>query len=105
MTRKREGWLDLVFALDHQKVEEIQRRGLDRDHRFAGAGHGIRDLGQHEFVGAAILRTEHGFHEEHPGFRPATPESFMPDLQTVYNRGAWLERLGSTSCALRFARK
>ena len=60
--RKRKRRLDLVFALDHQQVEEIQRRRLDRDHGLAGSGHGIGHLGQHEIVGAAILRAENGFH-------------------------------------------
>ena len=59
---EREGRLDLVFALDHQDVEEIQRRRLDRDHGFARTRHGIRHVGQHEVVGLAILRAENGFH-------------------------------------------
>ena len=60
--RKRKRRLDLVLALDHQQVEEIQRRGFDRDHGLAGLGHGIGHIGQHEIVGAAILRAENGFH-------------------------------------------
>src|ERR1700748_2858786 len=50
------------FDLDHQDVEEIQRRCLDRDHGLAGTGHGIRHVGQHEVVGLAKLRAENGFH-------------------------------------------
>ena len=60
--RKRKRRLDLIFALDHQQVEEIQRRGFDRYHGLAGPGHGIGHIGQHEIVGAAILRAENGFH-------------------------------------------
>ena len=60
--RERKRRLDLVLALDHQDVEEIQRRGLDRDHGLARAGHRIGHIGQHEIVGSAILRAENGFH-------------------------------------------
>ena len=60
--RKRKRRLDLVLALNHQQVEEIQRRGFDRYHGLAGPGHGIGYIGQHEVVGAAILRAENGFH-------------------------------------------
>ena len=60
--RKRERRLDLVLALDHQDVEEIQRRGLDRNHGLSRFGHRIGDVGQHEIVGLAILRAENGFH-------------------------------------------
>jgi hypothetical protein len=60
--REREGRLDLVFALDHQDVEEIQRRRLDRDHGLARARHGIGHVSQHEVVGLAILQAENGFH-------------------------------------------
>ncbi|MEY9900307.1 hypothetical protein ABIA44_004481 [Bradyrhizobium sp. USDA 329] len=60
--RERERRLDLVLALNHQDVEEVQRRRLDRDHGFAGTRHRIRHLGQNEIVGLAILRAEDGFH-------------------------------------------
>ena len=77
--RKRERRLDLVLALDHQDVEEIQRRRLDRDHRFAGPGDRIGDVGQHEIVGAAILRAENGFHgPTRVSF--SDRDGFLPDL-------------------------
>ncbi|MGY4448923.1 hypothetical protein ACVWZR_003583 [Bradyrhizobium sp. i1.3.1] len=60
--RERERRLDLVLALNHQDVEEVQRRRLDRDHRFAGTCHRIRHVGKHEIIGLAILRAEDGFH-------------------------------------------
>ena len=60
--RERERRLDLVFALDHQEVEEVQRRGFDPDHGFSRSSHGIRHVRQHEIVGLAILRAENGFH-------------------------------------------
>jgi hypothetical protein len=60
--RKRKRRLDLVLALDHQDVEEIQRRGFDRNHGLPGSATGIGDVGQHEIVGLAILRAENGFH-------------------------------------------
>ena len=61
--RERERRLDLVLALNHQDVEEIQRRGMYSDHRFAGAGDGIVNVGEHEFVGAAIFGAENRLHE------------------------------------------
>jgi len=60
--RKRERRFDLIFALDHQQVEKVQRRRFDRDHGLTGFGDGVRYVGQHEVVGAAILRTKDGFH-------------------------------------------
>ncbi|MGX1348832.1 hypothetical protein AB7M49_002408 [Bradyrhizobium elkanii] len=60
--RERERRLDLVLALDHQDVEEIQRRRLDRDHGFAGTRHRIGHVSQHEIVGLTVLRAEDGFH-------------------------------------------
>ena len=60
--RERERRLDLVLALDHQEVEEIQRRRFDRDHRLTRFGDGIGHVGEHEIVGLAILRAENGFH-------------------------------------------
>ena len=61
--RERERRLDLVLALDHQDVEEVQRGRLDRDHGFAGTSHRIRHIGQHEIVGLAVLRAEDGLHD------------------------------------------
>ena len=79
--RERERRLDLVLALDHQDVEEVQRRRLDRDHRFAGTCHGIRHLSQHEIVGLAILRAENGFHGGTQAFRGGIiVGTFLPDL-------------------------
>ena len=60
--RERKRRLDLVLALDHQDVEEIQRRGFDGDDRLSRLGYGIGNVGQHEIVGLAILRAENGFH-------------------------------------------
>ncbi len=59
---ERKWRLDLVLALDHQDIEEIQRRGLDRNDGLAGFGDRIGHVGQHEIVGLAILRAENGFH-------------------------------------------
>ena len=81
--REREGRLDLVLALDHQDVEEVQRRRLDRNHGLAGPRHGIGHVGQHEIVGLAILRAEDGFHGH--TFGKLEAESFLPDLQPGYN--------------------
>ncbi len=36
--RERERRLVLVFAGDDQRIEEIERRGLDRDQNLAGTG-------------------------------------------------------------------
>ena len=83
--RERERRLDLILALDHQEVEEIQRRRLDGDHRLAGIGHRIGDIGQHEIVGTAILRAENGFHRT-PDLRIETVVCFMPDLTAPDNR-------------------
>jgi len=51
--RKRERRLDLVFALNHQDVEEIQRRCLDRNDSLTWLGNRIGHVRQHE-----IVRTE-----------------------------------------------
>ena len=57
-----------------QAMVQINSGGLDRllqlfltcslrsDHGLAGTCDGIRDVGQHEIVGLAILRAENGFH-------------------------------------------
>jgi hypothetical protein len=52
----------LVLAGDDQGVEEIQRRRLDPDQRFARTGSRFRDLGQFKLFGAAVVGAENGFH-------------------------------------------
>src|SRR5690606_4758047 len=72
-----------IFALNHQEVEEVERRRLDRDHRFAGRGDGIGNVGEFEVVGTAVARTENGFHWRHLGqskWDRAKMPVFMPDL-------------------------
>ena len=78
--RERERRLDLILALDHQDVEEIQRRGFDCDDGLARLRDGIRHVGQHQIVGLAKLRAENGFHG-HTWFPEAQlgPEYFTPD--------------------------
>jgi len=60
--RKREGRLDLVLALDHQDVEEIQRRGLDRDHGLAGPATGSGTSVSTRSSGPQYCEQKNGFH-------------------------------------------
>src|ERR1041384_7245308 len=61
--RERERRLELVFAGDDQRVEEIERRRLDGDDDLAITGNRIGQLGEFKIVGAAEVRAENGFHE------------------------------------------
>src|SRR5262249_1182368 len=83
--RKREGRLDLVLALDHQDVEEIQRRCLDRNDSLARPRHRIGHIRQHEIGGLAVLRAEDGFHGRTWSSQVIGLACFMPDLQPGYN--------------------
>ena len=60
--RKRRGRLDLVFAGDDQRVEKIQRGGVDSHHRLAGSGLRLVDIGEFKVVGRAVAGAEQGFH-------------------------------------------
>ena len=84
--RKRERRLDLVLALDHQEVEEIQRGGSDRDHGLAGARDRIGQLGQHEIVGSGNIASREWLSWTHLSFgRASNAVRFMPDLKPGYN--------------------
>ena len=60
--REREGRLMLVLARNDKRVEEIQRRGFDADHRLARSGGGFGDIGKRELVRRAVVGAEQGFH-------------------------------------------
>ena len=62
--RERKRRLVLIFAGDDQRVEEIQRRGFDAHHGFAGSGVRLGHINEFEFVGRAELAAENGFHAE-----------------------------------------
>ncbi len=83
--RERERRLDLVLALDHQDVEEIQRRRLDRNDGFARSRHRIGHIRQHEIVGLAVLRAENGLHGYPWACWIYWFACFMPDLGPGYN--------------------
>ena len=52
----------LIFAGNDQKVEKIERGGLDRNHRFARARLRFRNLGQLQVVGRAESCTQNSLH-------------------------------------------
>src|SRR5205085_12539544 len=70
---ERERRLELVFAGDEERVEEIQRRGLYCDDRLARPRGGLGDVLESEIVGAAEMRAEDGFHGVSHGGVEAAP--------------------------------
>ena len=60
--RERQRRLGLVLAGDDQRVEEIQRRGFDAHHSFAGRGDGIGNVRKLEIIGRAVAGAEQCFH-------------------------------------------
>ena len=82
--RKRKRRLDLVFALDHQEVEEIQRRRLDRDHGLVRprppdrALRSARDRRDRNIASREWLSWTHLIFGR-------TIRCFMPDLKPGYN--------------------
>src|SRR5579862_3811137 len=64
--RRRREWkrrLVLIFAGDDQRVEKVQRRGLDPHHGLARSGLRFGDVGELEFVGGAEMSAENSFHD------------------------------------------
>jgi hypothetical protein len=60
--RERKGRLELVFAGDDQRVEEVERCGFHRDNHLAGTGRGVGQVLELKLVGAAEMCAEDGFH-------------------------------------------
>ena len=60
--RERERRLELIFAGDDQCVEEIERRGLDRDDDLARGRSRVGQVAVFEIVGAAEVGAQNGFH-------------------------------------------
>jgi hypothetical protein len=60
--RKREGWFELVFALDDQGVGEVDPGRVHVQQDFILLGFRRRNVFQHQVFGGAEGFAEHGFH-------------------------------------------
>ena len=84
--RERQRRLELVLVLDDQHVGEVDARGLDRDHHFAGAGLRRGQILDDERLRRAVLLAEHSFHRI---------DCHMPTLTTDDGVKLYYEEAGS----------
>src|SRR3954454_2242626 len=114
--RERERRLDLIFARDDQRVEEVQRRGLDGDHDLAFARHRVGKVRDLKIIGAAEASTQNGFHPGHLKVRErgksrvgnagfACPNAFTLPISPGISMtsGAWGESMKTNACTFPLA--